>query len=65
MLVLTRKVGESIVIDGTIRITVTSADGGRVKIGVDAPRHLRVDRGEVAERIAAAHADRELVCVGG
>ena len=52
MLVLTRKVGEEIVIDGRIRVTVTASTGGRVKIGVVAPGDVRVDRGEVAARVA-------------
>jgi carbon storage regulator len=37
MLVLTRRVGEEIVIDGNIRITVTAIHGERVRIGVTAP----------------------------
>ena len=52
MLVLTRKVGEEIVIDGNIRITVTAISDGRIKLGIAAPRHVRVDRSEVAARIA-------------
>ena len=64
MLVLTRKTGESIIIDGNIRITVTSCGDGRVKIGVEAPRDVRVDRAEVAARIASEEADCvvELAC---
>jgi carbon storage regulator len=64
MLVLTRKAGESIVIDGGIRITISAVDGTRVKVGVEAPRHVRVDRAEVADRIAAGHINGELVVVG-
>jgi carbon storage regulator len=56
MLVLTRKVGEEIVIDGHIRITISSVNGDRVKIGVTAPRDVPVNRGEVAARIAAEEA---------
>lgn len=47
MLVLTRKVGEEIVIDGHIRVTVVALKGGRVRIGVTAPPEVRVDREEV------------------
>jgi carbon storage regulator len=50
MLVLTRRVGEEIVIDGSIRITVTGVQGERVRIGVTAPDSVRVDRREVCER---------------
>ncbi len=65
MLVLTRKTGQEIVIDGDIRITVTSIGDGRVKLGISAPSHVKVDRAEVAARIAAeeAHASAlDLVC---
>lgn len=53
MLVLSRKTGESIVIDGNIRVTVSAIQGDRVKIGVEAPRHIKVNREEVAARIEA------------
>ena len=52
-LILTRRVGEEILIDnpsGQIRIMVTKIDGDRVKVGIDAPRDIRVNRKEVAER---------------
>lgn len=48
MLVLTRKEHESICIDGQIVITVSQVRGGRVKLAIDAPRHIRIDRAEVA-----------------
>lgn len=47
MLVLTRRVGEQIVIDGKIRITVTAITGNKVRIGVTAPDFVRVDREEI------------------
>ncbi len=46
MLVLTRKKGESITIGENIQIQVLSVKGGQVRIGVDAPREIRVDREE-------------------
>ncbi len=51
MLVLTRKVGEEIVINGDIRITITAVGDGRMKIGIKAPPHVRVNRAEVEGRI--------------
>ena len=54
MLVLTRRVGESIVIADDIRITVVSIRGDRVRIGVAAPDDIRVDRLEIHERRARA-----------
>lgn len=64
MLVLTRKTGQEIIIDGNIRITVTSCGDGRVKLGISAPAHIKVDRAEIAARIAAEEADCvvELAC---
>ncbi len=65
MLVLTRKTGQEIIIDGNIRITVTAAGDGRVKLGISAPAHIKVDRAEVAARIAAeetAASALELIC---
>jgi carbon storage regulator len=46
MLVLSRKVGEAIVIAGTIRVTVVVVAGDRVRLGVQAPPEVRVDREE-------------------
>jgi carbon storage regulator CsrA len=48
-LVLSRKVGESIVIDGDIVISVSSVQGGRVKLCIEAPREKRISRGELDE----------------
>src|SRR5438309_1760441 len=49
MLVLTRRLGGTIVIDGDIYITVVAVKGGRVRIGVTAPKDMAVDRQEVHE----------------
>ena len=50
MLVLTRRVGEEIVIDGNIRVTVVGIKGDKVRIGVSAPEWVVVDREEVHRR---------------
>lgn len=47
MLILTRRPGEAFVIDGDIRVTVISSSMGRVRLGIDAPDHVIVDRLEV------------------
>jgi carbon storage regulator len=51
MLVLSRKIGEAIVIDGGIVVRVADAQGGRVRLAIDAPRSTRVDREEIRDRI--------------
>jgi carbon storage regulator len=50
MLVLTRNVGEQIVIDGNIIVTVVAIDGNKIRLGINAPRSCRVDRAEVHQR---------------
>lgn len=47
MLVLTRKLEEKIVIDDHIIITVLRLSSGRVRIGVEAPKHVKVVRNEL------------------
>ena len=49
MLVLSRKVGERIRIAGDIVIVVTAIQGDRIKIGIEAPKSVRVLRGELCE----------------
>jgi carbon storage regulator len=56
VLVLTRKPGEQIVIANNIRITVVSIGPGRVKIGIEAPSNVKVDRQEVFEKRQAEQA---------
>ena len=55
MLILTRKEGESIIIAGSIRITVLDARGDQVRIGIEAPRNVTVHREEIHEQILAAN----------
>jgi carbon storage regulator len=50
MLVLSRHVGEEIVIDGNIRVSVVSMQGDRVRIAITAPPEIVVDRQEVHAR---------------
>ena len=53
MLVLSRRVGEEIVIDDTTRVVVLGVQGGRIRLGVSAPPHISIQRSEVQERIAS------------
>jgi carbon storage regulator len=55
MLVLSRRVGESIVIGDDIVISVLEVKGDVVRIGVDAPRAVQVRRQELLEEVAATN----------
>jgi carbon storage regulator len=48
MLVLSRKVNEKIVIDGGIVVTVLKIDRNQIRLGIQAPEHVRVLREEIA-----------------
>jgi carbon storage regulator len=50
MLVLTRRIGEEIVIDGNIRVVVVAVQGGKVRLGISAPPSVPVDRKEVHDQ---------------
>ena len=63
MLVLTRRPGESIVIGNGIKLTVVNVGPGRVKIGIEAPPSVRVDRAEVHSRIQQEQATDVLAAV--
>lgn len=47
MLILTRKVGESITIGDDVTITVVASKGGQVRIGIDAPKSVSITRSEL------------------
>ena len=51
MLILSRKSGESIVIDGRIQVKIVRLDGDVVKVGIEAPADVPVHRQEVYEEI--------------
>ena len=51
MLILTRRMGETLMIGDDITVTVLGVKGNQVRIGVNAPRQLAVHRQEVYERI--------------
>jgi carbon storage regulator len=58
MLVLSRKIGQSIVIDDDITITILDAGSGRVSLGIQAPKEKAIYRQELYEAIhRALHAD--------
>ncbi|MGB5325917.1 MAG: carbon storage regulator CsrA [Pseudomonadales bacterium] len=49
MLILTRKTGEKILISEDVRITVLNISGTQVKLGIDAPKDVRIMREELIE----------------
>jgi carbon storage regulator len=51
MLVLTRKLGESFIIGDDIEVVVLKIEGSEVKIGISAPRHVKIYRTEVYKKI--------------
>ncbi|ABR30120.1 carbon storage regulator [Thermosipho melanesiensis] len=53
MLVLARKVGESIFIGNDVEVKILKIDGGEVKIGISAPKSVRILRKELYEEIMA------------
>jgi carbon storage regulator len=55
VLVLSRRVGESVVIGNDVVVTVLEVRGDIIRIGVDAPREVPVHRSEVFEAIEAAN----------
>jgi carbon storage regulator len=57
MLVLTRKIGERILIGDDIIVTVLDVRGDNVRIGIDAPGSLRIQRDEVVRAVEAANVE--------
>jgi carbon storage regulator len=63
MLILTRRVGETVMIGDEVSVTVLRVKGNQVRLGVNAPKNVSVQREEIFERMkleagdAVAHAD--------
>jgi carbon storage regulator len=50
MLVLSRKLNEKIVIDGGIVVTIVKIEGGQVRVGIEAPEHVKIRREELLDK---------------
>ena len=56
MLVLTRKTNQTIEIGKDVRIVVVAIERGQVKLGIEAPAGVAINRSEVGDKIRKAHA---------
>lgn len=61
MLILTRRMGETVVIGDDVTVTVLGVKGNQVRLGVNAPKHVAVHREEIYERIQREQEDEQPV----
>lgn len=60
MLILTRRVGETLMVGDEVTVTVLGVKGNQVRIGVDAPKDVAVHREEIYQRIQKEKEDSSL-----
>ena len=58
MLILTRKVGETLMVGSDVTVTVMAVHGNQVRIGINAPKDVEVHREEIYDRVQAEKAQQ-------
>ena len=58
MLILTRRVGETLMIGNDVIVTVLGVKGNQIRLGINAPKHVAVHREEIYDRVQAEKAQR-------
>ena len=51
MLILTRRMGETVIIGENVSVTIVGVNGGQIRVGINAPKDVTVHREEIYERI--------------
>jgi carbon storage regulator len=59
MLILTRRIGETLMIGAEVSVTIVGVNGNQVKLGINAPREVTVHREEVYERVQREKMDAD------
>ena len=61
MLILTRKIGETLVINDNVFVSVLGVKGNQVRIGIDAPKNVTVHREEVYKKINSSKVENKTI----